>query len=113
MIPPLEKRKANLAPLRDKDGNPLDIRALAAEKFLSSKLTDREALAKVSSARMGLDDRSEYRRWLADACEQGAKLMADLRPSLRKASERSANHTDELKLREAARKLRSLANAEK
>jgi len=108
MIPPLEKRKQKLAPVRDRDGNPLDIRALAAEKFLSSKVTDREALAKVSSARMGLDDRSAYRQELARSCEECARLLADLRPSLRKASERAASAAREKELLDAAKRLRAL-----
>jgi hypothetical protein len=103
-IKPLSERRRALEELRDRHGNPLDQRKLAHEKFLSSP--NASSTTTLLKARMDHADRSVDRELLAKACEQMADLMAQLRPSLSKASARNSSRTREMELLAAARKLR-------
>jgi hypothetical protein len=100
----LETRKRKLAGLRDRDGNPIDERKLTHSRFLSSPNIGSAAI--LSKSKMVESDRGAYREELAAACEGMAKLMAQLRPSMSKASLQKASRNREAELLEAARKLR-------
>jgi hypothetical protein len=103
-IESLEKRKLKLAELRDADGNPIDQRKLTHAKFLSSPNVG-SGIA-LSKSRMDEPDRIAERELLAKLCELTAELMDQLRPSLRKASDRNDSRKREAELLTVARKLR-------
>jgi len=115
MTEPLSKRRLRFAELRNAQGEPLDPRALASQGFLTSNPTDRRALAKkVAKSRLDAndDDQTEYRETLAQCCLDCSRLMAELRPHLTKASQRTASAAREKELMDAAKRLRAM-NAQK